>query len=74
MSHGQHNSAHAYHGAGVGRGPRLKSKLGRAITLKRLNALLKGGAMNTDKQPEGEQPGEQQGGNPTPPPADEKQS
>lgn len=42
MSHGQHNSAHSYRApADRTRGTRLKSKLGRAISLRRLERLLK---------------------------------
>ena len=42
MSHGQHNSAHSYRApASRTRGTRLGSKLGRTISLKRLEQLLK---------------------------------
>ena len=40
MSANQHNSAHA-HPPGATRGTRLDSKVGKRITLKRLEKLLK---------------------------------
>lgn len=41
MSKGSHNSSHAYRGkAGVSRGGRLKSKLGKGISIERLEQLL----------------------------------
>lgn len=41
MSKGQHNSAHSHQWRGLSsRGNRLKSKLGRGISLKRLEKLL----------------------------------
>lgn len=41
MSKGQHNSAHSHQWRGPSsRGNRLKSKLGRALSLKRLEQLL----------------------------------
>jgi hypothetical protein len=41
MSHNQHGGAHPYRGTRGGRGARLKSKLGRSLSLKRLEQLLK---------------------------------
>ena len=41
MSRGVHNSAHSYHGRRIGRGARLTSKLGHAVTLRRLERLLR---------------------------------
>ena len=40
MSKGQHNSSHPYRGTREGRAARLSSKLGRTITLQRLERLL----------------------------------
>lgn len=40
MSKGAHNSSHPYNGRNNSRGNRLKSKLGKGITLKRLEQLL----------------------------------
>lgn len=41
MSKGQHNSAHSHQWKGASsRGGRLKSKLGKGISLKRLEQLL----------------------------------
>ena len=40
MSRGVHNSAHRYAGRRIGRAARLSSKLGRAITLEKLDRLL----------------------------------
>lgn len=40
MSRGAKNSSHVYRGRRIGRGARLASKLGYAVTLQRLEQLL----------------------------------
>lgn len=50
MSQGAHNSSHAYLGNRRGRGPRLLGKLGRAVTLKRLEELLRGSPRPASKE------------------------
>lgn len=61
MSKGAHNHAHSYLGPRNSRAQRLRSKLGRAIPLRRLETLLNGSAtkptrevirMDDEKQPE----------------------
>jgi hypothetical protein len=67
VSHGQQNSAHAYEGRrGRSRGARLTSKLGRAITLGRLDELLgrKEAAMRHDDPKPDPAPDDQQGETP----------